>query len=448
MAFRFAKLSSSFILVLILIQILLIAISITFTAVTRQFLVSEEVNKAGVIAKYVKDQLEQSRTAGSSPLSAILVNEGIIRPFLNKERAGLLASTSVLWGELKNNGFTQLQFNMADPPVVFLRDHNPGSFGDDFSTYRPTLMKTILTGTPVSGLEQGRSGYGFRSVAPVLKNGKVFGAIELGADFGQLFLQSMDRTFPGGWGIYNLQRGVRAIDDSNLVADLGPDGFKGNFPNLPLLDDILSKMRLDTFWTQMDPAAETVSVFIPVRNFQGDVAVVIKHLYYAAFYAKLRQMIVTAISIALGGLAFSILIILVLYRQITIPLKKLALENEKIQNFNLDDPLEIRANLFEIQNLIDATQKMKMGLQSFRKYVPAELVRQLIQTHQEARIHGERREITILFTDIEDFTTISENMSPRDLTNQLSVYLDELTKIIMERSGTVDKYIGDGIMAF
>jgi adenylate cyclase len=91
---------------------------------------------------------------------------------------------------------------------------------------------------------------------------------------------------------------------------------------------------------------------------------------------------------------------------------------------------------------------MKIGLQSFRKFVPAELVRELIQTHQEAKIHGERREIAVMFTDIANFSTISENCSPRELTAQLSNYLDELTKIIMTHQGTVDKYIGDAIMAF
>jgi adenylate cyclase len=53
-----------------------------------------------------------------------------------------------------------------------------------------------------------------------------------------------------------------------------------------------------------------------------------------------------------------------------------------------------------------------------------------------------------MFTDIADFSTIAENCSPRELTAQLSNYLDELTKIIMAHQGTVDKYIGDANMAF
>jgi adenylate cyclase len=148
------------------------------------------------------------------------------------------------------------------------------------------------------------------------------------------------------------------------------------------------------------------------------------------------------------GLALSMLVIYILYRQITVPLKKLALETEKIRHFHLEDPINIDAHLYEIRRLIGATRRMKIGLQSFRKFVPAELVRQLIQTHQEAKIHGERREIAIMFTDVADFSTISQNCSPRQLAAQLSHYLNELTRIIMGHQGTVDKYIGDAIMAF
>jgi len=446
MSLRFARLSNSFVLVLVLIQLLLIAMSISFTTVARRFLIQEEFNKAGIISKHVRDRIDENKFRGAASLSAIVLNPEIITAFRDKDRAKLLAATQPLWNELKTKGFAQFQFNHAEPSVVFLRLHSPEKFGDDFAAYRPTLVKAIATGRPVAGLEQGHSGYGFRSVIPAIVDGKTIGAIELGADFGQLFLQEMSRTFPGGWGIYNLQRGVRVMDDTNLVASIGDDAE--NFPNLPLPDDILGKLKADTDQVQLDSGREIVSVYVPIRNFQGDVAIVIKHVYGAAFYAKLRQMIIIAIIICSFGLIASLAIIFILYRQITVPLKKLAIETEKIQNFNLDEPVKIKAQLQEIRALIEATSKMKVGLQSFRKYVPAELVRQLIETHQEARIHGERRELAIMFTDIADFTTISENISPRELTAQLSMYLDEMTKIITHHQGTVDKYIGDAVMAF
>jgi hypothetical protein len=62
----------------------------------------------------------------------------------------------------------------------------------------------------------------------------VIGAVELGADFGPIFLDYINRTFPGKWGIYNLKRGVRSIDDTHLVAFFGGDKDKSagtNFRN-------------------------------------------------------------------------------------------------------------------------------------------------------------------------------------------------------------------------
>ncbi len=91
---------------------------------------------------------------------------------------------------------------------------------------------------------------------------------------------------------------------------------------------------------------------------------------------------------------------------------------------------------------------MKVGLRSFRRYVPTELVRYLIKSGVEAKLGGEYQEITVLFNDIVNFTTISESMDPRKLVVHLGEYLSELSHIIGQEGGTVDKYIGDAIMAF
>ena len=64
------------------------------------------------------------------------------------------------------------------------------------------------------------------------------------------------------------------------------------------------------------------------------------------------------------------------------------------------------------------------------------------------RLGGELRHISILFSDIRKFTTFSENLSPQALTQLLNDYLTPMTNIIMQSNGTVDKYIGDAIMAF
>ena len=133
---------------------------------------------------------------------------------------------------------------------------------------------------------------------------------------------------------------------------------------------------------------------------------------------------------------------------ITRPVKRLVQEAGKIKDFQLEEVSGVQSNLTEIRSLSDAFMAMKGGLASFGRYVPAELVRQLIATGREAKLGGEKIRLAIMFTDIVGFTTLSETLTAEELMLQLSAYLDRLTRIIEQEQGTVDKYIGDGIMAF
>src|SRR5208337_5689777 len=66
---------------------------------------------------------------------------------------------------------------------------------------------------------------------------------------------------------------------------------------------------------------------------------------------------------------------------------------------------------------------------------------------EQLRLGGERRELTILFSDIRGFTTISENLEPQALVSLLHDFLNPMSNIIINQGGTIDKYMGDAIMA-
>jgi len=85
---------------------------------------------------------------------------------------------------------------------------------------------------------------------------------------------------------------------------------------------------------------------------------------------------------------------------------------------------------------------------SFGQYVPPEVVRSLEQEGAADQLRGESREMTVLFSDVRGFTTLSETLSPTQLTRMMNIYLSEMTAIIHRHRGTIDKYIGDAIMAF
>jgi adenylate cyclase len=84
----------------------------------------------------------------------------------------------------------------------------------------------------------------------------------------------------------------------------------------------------------------------------------------------------------------------------------------------------------------------------FGTYVPKELVAQMSRNPEEYSMRGESREMTVLFSDVRDFTSISEGLTPEGLKDMMNSYLTEMTEVIQQKQGTIDKYIGDAIMAF
>lgn len=84
----------------------------------------------------------------------------------------------------------------------------------------------------------------------------------------------------------------------------------------------------------------------------------------------------------------------------------------------------------------------------FGQYVPPALVEEMARDPERYSMEGRNGELTVLFADVRGFTSLSEGMDPRDLTRLMNEYLNEMTRVIQARRGTLDKYIGDAVMAF
>ena len=84
----------------------------------------------------------------------------------------------------------------------------------------------------------------------------------------------------------------------------------------------------------------------------------------------------------------------------------------------------------------------------FGQYVPPELVDEMAKDPEQFSMEGESREMTVLFSDVRGFTTISEGLDPKTLSQLMNNFLTPLTEVIYRHRGTIDKYMGDCIMAF
>lgn len=101
----------------------------------------------------------------------------------------------------------------------------------------------------------------------------------------------------------------------------------------------------------------------------------------------------------------------------------------------------------EIYRSLVVDRKGRYMKKAFSNYVSADLVTQIMKNPDSLKLGGEKREISILFSDIRGFTSLSEKLSPEDLVQVLNEYLNPMTQIVLEEKGTLDKYIGDAVMA-
>ena len=130
------------------------------------------------------------------------------------------------------------------------------------------------------------------------------------------------------------------------------------------------------------------------------------------------------------------------------PIIRLSEDIKNLEQLDLDILIDNSSTITEINTAQNSLISLRLGLKSFSKYMPSDLVKILIKSKKEIKIGGSEKNLAIMFTDIESFTTISEKLETKDLTQYLSEYFDVMEKVISSHEGTIDKYIGDAVMAF
>jgi adenylate cyclase len=134
-------------------------------------------------------------------------------------------------------------------------------------------------------------------------------------------------------------------------------------------------------------------------------------------------------------------------RIIAAPLIKVGRELANVQRFELERVAYHPSSLVEMDNLSRAIADMAGGLSAFKKYIPSDLVRTLITEGVEAKPGVSLRPMTVMFVDLAGFTAMSERMGDRVLPI-LSEYLNCVSTEVAAHHGTIDKFIGDAVMAF
>jgi adenylate cyclase len=168
------------------------------------------------------------------------------------------------------------------------------------------------------------------------------------------------------------------------------------------------------------------------------------------FFGPLRRQAWTTVAVAALIALLAIVAGVLFANRVSRALLRISDEMGKIGRFELSDErlADRRSFMLEVNIIHHAADAMKRSLRSFGKYVPRELVGELITSGREALLGGEKRELTLLFSDIEGFTSVAEAMDPDDVVSLLGSYFEAASEAIKEQGGTLDKFIGDAVMAF
>ena len=164
-------------------------------------------------------------------------------------------------------------------------------------------------------------------------------------------------------------------------------------------------------------------------------------------FAPVRELRSYIVAITLAAMALGLLGAVLLATRVTRPLRALVGSADRIRRFDLDRPVGVSSWIREVSTLARAMEGMRVGVRSFGRYVPIALVRRLLEAGGAPTLGGERRELTIMFSDIAGFTSQSESVPPEQLMQRISAYFQVMTEALEAHHGVVDKFIGDAIMA-
>jgi len=135
-------------------------------------------------------------------------------------------------------------------------------------------------------------------------------------------------------------------------------------------------------------------------------------------------------------------------KRISRPIEIVSETIQNIRRLSFPEQLPTGSHIREIAQLQRATALLDNALRSFAVFVPVGLVRRLIDSGKPLQPEVEQRFMTVLFSDVEGFTSLAEQLAPHQLTEQTSRYFENVTGAVAEEQGTIDKFIGDSVMAF
>ncbi len=215
--------------------------------------------------------------------------------------------------------------------------------------------------------------------------------------------------------------------------------------NLPQLQGPAQEVSVRSFKWKGVEYVSALTEFLLNGQVECRVGLVVRE---SDFLDVAKKNIIFAMEVGTGALLIAIVIATILSTKLARPLSQISQDLERVAQFKIEPALISSSPLYEVQALVNATQHMKQGIQSFARYVPDYVVRKLLRENQEAHLEAVPKEISVFVSDLEGFTGMAENLPANQLVQQLDEYFELVIPTVeIEFGGMVDKLLGDGILA-
>ncbi len=189
-----------------------------------------------------------------------------------------------------------------------------------------------------------------------------------------------------------------------------------------------------------------IAVFVPFPDDFGKDWTVVAVVPVDDLLGNAKQTRLFSLVFCLFVLLIGVLSAAFIAQRVSRPIRRLAEQVENVKSFQFDNDFTYNSNILEVSIMSSALQGMQAGLQSFSRFVPANLVHQLLAAGEVARLGGEERRVTILFSDLRGYSTIIETLPPTKVVEMLTEYFGAMQEVIEAHHGCVLEYIGDAIL--
>lgn len=303
---------------------------------------------------------------------------------------------------------------------------------------------------------------GFTVAQPIFADGKVRGVVAIDITLDGLARYLAERKVSRGTLSYILDGRGDVLAASDLSRSYSNNNGVLELRHISTLDNELPSVAFAARPRGHEDDAEAAKVFYPFEHAGREYVANLSTLP-AEFGKRWQIFIVTPIDDFTGtflrnndrlllfgliAIALQIAIIYFLSSVISRPLERLAHNVDMIQNLGTHKLPLVASPVREITTLSRAIDTLDNAVQSFSAFVPIGLVKQLIDDDQKLTLGGHSRFLTIFFCDIESFASIAEEMPSQEILLKVSAYLEIVIKAVNEQHGTIDKFMGDGVMAF